>query len=125
MRLWIMLGGILGGLSVMLGAFGAHSLKNVLTEKSLATFQTANQYQFFHSLALVLVGLLAAQLGDERNGKVIKAGWFFLAGIVLFSGSLYGLALGGPRFLGPLTPLGGLSFMIGWFLLAFSIAKKQ
>lgn len=125
MRLWIMLGGILGGLSVMLGAFGAHSLKNVLTEKSLATFQTANQYQFFHSLALVLVGLLAAQLGDERNSKVIKAGWFFLAGIVLFSGSLYGLALGGPRFLGPLTPLGGLSFMIGWFLLAFSIAKKQ
>lgn len=125
MRLWIMLGGILGGLSVMLGAFGAHSLKAVLSEKSLATFQTANQYQFFHSLALVLVGLLAAQLGDERNGKVIKAGWFFLAGIVLFSGSLYWLALGGPRMLGPMTPLGGLSFMIGWFLLAFSIAKKQ
>lgn len=125
MRLWIMLGGILGGLSVMLGAFGAHSLKNVLTEKSLATFQTANQYQFFHSLALVLVGLLIGQLGDERNGKVIKAGWFFLAGIVLFSGSLYWLALGGPRVLGPMTPLGGLSFMIGWFLLAFSIAKKQ
>jgi uncharacterized membrane protein YgdD (TMEM256/DUF423 family) len=124
MRLWIMLGGIFGGLSVMLGAFGAHSLKAVLTEKSLATFQTANQYQFFHSLALVLVGLLAAQLGDERNSKVIKAGWFFLAGIVMFSGSLYWLALGGPRVLGPITPLGGLSFMIGWFLLAFSIAKK-
>lgn len=124
MRLWIMLGGIFGGLSVMLGAFGAHSLKNVLTEKSLATFHTANQYQFFHSLALVLVGLLAAQLGDERNSKVIKAGWFFLAGIVMFSGSLYWLALGGPRVLGPVTPLGGLSFMIGWFLLAFSIAKK-
>lgn len=124
MRQWILLGGILGGLSVMLGAFGAHSLKAVLTEKSLATFHTATQYQFFHSLALVLVGLLAHQLGEGNNSKVIKAGWFFLTGIVLFSGSLYWLALGGPRVLGPITPLGGLSFMIGWFLLAFSIPKK-
>lgn len=124
MRRWILLGGILAGLSVMLGAFGAHSLKAVLTEKSLATFHTANQYQFFHSLALVLVGLLAGHLGDGNNVKVIKAGWFFLAGIVMFSGSLYWLALGGPRVLGPVTPLGGLSFMIGWFLLAFSVPRK-
>ena len=77
-----------------------------------------------HSLALILVGILARQLGDEYNSKVIKAGWFFLAGIILFSGSLYALALGGPRAFGPLTPLGGLSFMIGWVLLAFSIPRK-
>ena len=124
MRLWIMLGGISGGLSVLLGAFGAHSLKEQITEKSLAVFQTGSQYQFVHSLALILVGILARQLGDEHNSKVIKAGWFFLAGIILFSGSLYALALGGPRAFGPLTPLGGLSFMIGWVLLAFSIPRK-
>ncbi|MCF8724669.1 uncharacterized membrane protein YgdD (TMEM256/DUF423 family) [Nitrospina gracilis] len=124
MRRWILIGSILGGLSVMLGAFGAHSLKAVLTEKSLATFQTANQYQFFHSLALVLVGLLCGYLGEGNDSKANKAGWFFLAGIVMFSGSLYWLALGGPRVLGPVTPLGGLSFMIGWFLLAFSFPKK-
>ncbi len=124
MNLWIKLGGIFGGLSVMFGAFGAHSLKERLTEKSLATFQTGVQYQFMHSLALILVGLLAMHFADEHQKKVQRPGWFFLAGIILFSGSLYSLALGGPRWLGPVTPLGGLSFMIGWFLLAFSLPKK-
>ena len=124
MRLWIKLGGILGGLSVMLGAFGAHSLKASLTEKSLATFQTGVQYQFMHSLALILVGLLSLHFADEHKKKIERPGWFFAVGILLFSGSLYSLALGGPRWLGPVTPLGGLSFMIGWFLLAFSLPKK-
>lgn len=124
MHLWIKLGSIFGGLSVMLGAFGAHSLKERLTEKSLATFQTAVDYQFVHSLALILVGILAMQFSDEHQKKIQRPGWFFLVGIILFSGSLYSLALGGPRWLGPVTPLGGLSFMIGWFLLAFSLPKK-
>jgi uncharacterized membrane protein YgdD (TMEM256/DUF423 family) len=124
MRLWIKLGGILGGLSVMFGAFGAHSLKERLTEKSLATFQTGVQYQFMHSIALILVGLLSLHFADEHKKKIERPGWFFLAGIILFSGSLYSLALGGPRWLGPVTPLGGLSFMIGWVLLAFSLPKK-
>jgi len=124
MRLWIKLGGILGGLSVMFGAFGAHSLKERLTEKSLATFQTGVQYQFMHSIALILVGLLSLHFADEYKKKIERPGWFFLAGIILFSGSLYSLALGGPRWLGPVTPLGGLSFMIGWVLLAFSLPKK-
>jgi uncharacterized membrane protein YgdD (TMEM256/DUF423 family) len=119
MHLWIKLGGILGGLSVMLGAFGAHSLKEQLTEKSLATFQTGVLYQFMHSLALILVGILSLHFSDEHKKKIERPGWFFLAGIVLFSGSLYSLALGGPRWLGPVTPLGGLSFMIG-----FSLPKK-
>ena len=122
-RLWIKLGAILAGLSVLFGAFGAHSLKSRLTEKSLDTFHTAQFYQFMHSIALVLVGFLILKLGE--NARINKAGWFFTAGIVLFSGSLYGLALGGPRFLGPLTPLGGLCFMTGWFLLAFSLPKKS
>ena len=124
MRLWIKLGGILGGLSVMLGAFGAHSLKERLTEKSLATFQTGVQYQFMHSIALILVGLLMLSLGEESNKRLNRSGWFFAVGILLFSGSLYSLALGGPRWLGPITPLGGLCFMIGWVLLAFSLPKK-
>jgi len=124
MRLWIKLGGILGGLSVMLGAFGAHSLKERLTEKSLATFQTGVQYQFMHSIALILVGLLMLSLGEESNKRLNRSGWFFAVGILLFSGSLYSLALGGPRWLGPVTPLGGLCFMIGWVLLAFSLPKK-
>lgn len=108
----------------MLGAFGAHSLKDRLTEKSLDTFHTAQFYQFMHSIALVLVGFLILKLGEDASKRLHKAGWFFTTGIVLFSGSLYGLALGGPRFLGPMTPIGGLCFMTGWFLLAFSIPKK-
>ncbi len=124
MHIWIKLGGIFGGLGVILGAFGAHSLKERLTEQSLETFKTGVLFQFIHSLALILVGLLAMQFADEHQKKIERSGWFFTAGIVLFSGSLYSLALGGPKWLGPVTPLGGLSFMIGWFLLAFSLPKK-
>jgi len=123
-NLWIKLGAILGGLSVMIGAFGTHSLKARLAEKSLQTFHTAQSYQFMHSLALVLVGLLVLKVGEENSKKLNRAGWFFVAGIAMFSGSLYTLALGGPRWLGPITPLGGLCFMIGWFLLAFALPKK-
>lgn len=124
MRPWLMLGGIFAGLSVMLGAFGAHSLKNILAPDKLSAFQTGVQYQFYHSLALLLVGLLAAQAGEENNARIKRAGKFFVAGILMFSGSIYTLSLGGPRFFGPITPLGGLCFMIGWFTLAFSIPKK-
>lgn len=124
MHLWIKIGGIFGGLSVLLGAFGAHSLKERLSEQSLATFQTGVDYQFIHSVALILVGMLSMHFVDEHKKQVNRAGMFFAAGIVLFSGSLYSLALGGPKWLGPVTPLGGLSFMIGWFHLAFSLPKK-
>ena len=124
MRIWIQLDGLFGGLSVLLGAFGAHSLKNHLTQQKLDVFQTATQYQFFHSLALVLVGILALQAGEQDRKKINRAGIFFTAGILLFSGSLYILAFDGPRFFGPITPIGGLSLIIGWFLLAFSISKK-
>ncbi len=124
MRIWIQLGGLFGGLSVLMGAFGAHSLKNHLTQQKLDVFQTAAQYQFFHSLALVLVGILALQAGEQDRKKINRAGKFFTAGILLFSGSLYILAFDGPRLFGPITPIGGLSLIIGWFLLAFAISKK-
>ena len=124
MRIWIQLGGLFGGLSVLMGAFGAHSLKNHLTQQKLDVFQTAVQYQFFHSLALVLVGILALQAAEQDRKKINRAGKFFTAGILLFCGSLYILAFDGPRFFGPITPIGGLSLIIGWFLLAFSLSKK-
>jgi len=124
MNLWIKLGSIFGGLSVIFGAFGAHSLKARLTEKSLATFEKGVEYQFMHSLALILVGIMVAQVADEHRKKVARSGWLFIVGIMLFSGSLYSLALGGPRWMGPVTPLGGLCFISGWFLLAFSLPKK-
>ena len=118
------MGGIFGGLSVLMGAFGAHSLKNHLTQQKLDVFQTATQYQFFHSLALVLVGILALQAAEQDRKKINRAGIFFTAGILLFCGSLYILAFDGPRFFGPVTPIGGLAFIIGWFLLSFSLSKK-
>jgi uncharacterized membrane protein YgdD (TMEM256/DUF423 family) len=120
---WISLGAVFGGLSVMLGAFGAHSLKEHLTEQKLATFQTGTQYMGYHALALVLVGILVMVLGEQGKQALKKVGIFFTVGIVLFSGSLYALAFDGPRFFGPVTPLGGLFFMIGWFTMAVVVAK--
>lgn len=118
---WIALGAVCSGLSVMLGALGAHALKDRLMEKKLATFHTATDYLGYHGLALILVGLLMTMSGNAAYRKV---GIWFAAGIFLFSGSLYILAFDGPRFFGPVTPLGGLSFMIGWFTLAYTAARK-
>ena len=120
---WISLGAGFGGLSVLLGAFGAHSLKDLLTEQKLATFQTGTQYMGYHGLALILVGILVLNFGEPGKQALKKVGIFFTAGIFLFSGSLYALAFDGPRFFGPVTPFGGLFFMIGWFTLAVVVAK--
>ncbi len=103
---------ILGFLGVVLGAFGAHALG--LSAKDLETWHTAGQYHLGHALA----ALLAALFGVPR------AGWLFVAGAVLFSGSLYALAVGGPRWLGPITPLGGLCFLAGWAMLALSARAR-
>ena len=120
---WISLGAGFGGLSVMLGAFAAHSLKEHLTEQKLATFQTGTDYMGYHALALILVGILVLVLGEPGKQALKKVGIYFTIGIFLFSGSLYALAFDGPRFFGPITPFGGLSFMIGWFTLAASFSK--
>ena len=111
-----------GFLAVSLGAFGAHGLKKILSEASLTTWQTAVQYHFYHTLALLGVALL---LRTHHSTLLHYSGYGFCAGLILFSGSLYGLALGGPKWLGPITPLGGLFFMIGWGLLfAATLAQK-
>ncbi|MEK9629413.1 MAG: DUF423 domain-containing protein [Nitrospinota bacterium] len=122
---WVSLGAGLAGLSVMLGAFGAHSLKSRLTEKKLATFHTATDYLGYHALGLIAIGLLIYFLSGEAANKLKRSAIWITVGIVFFCGSLYGLVFDGPRFLGPITPLGGLSFMIGWFTLAFTLLKVR
>jgi uncharacterized membrane protein YgdD (TMEM256/DUF423 family) len=106
---------------VALGAFGAHALKARLPADLLAAWSTAVQYHLWHALGLILVGLCAAVLSD---GPWLRAsGALLLAGIALFSGSLYALALGAPKWLGALTPLGGLGFVLGWLALALAVAR--
>jgi len=112
---WILIGALLGSLGVGLGAFGAHGLRASLSAQALAWWQTATLYQLVHALALVLTGLVA--LHAPRAGA---AGWAFLIGSVVFSGTLYAMALGAPRWLGAVTPLGGLALMAGWLLLAWA-----
>jgi len=110
-----------GLIAVGLGAFGAHGLKNKISASLFSAYETAVQYHFYHTLALLAVGLLMLQLG-HKTALQISSG-FFLAGIVLFCGSLYGMALGGPAWLGPITPLGGLAFLAAWATLLFAVFK--
>jgi uncharacterized membrane protein YgdD (TMEM256/DUF423 family) len=107
---WATAGAINAFLAIALGAFGAHALKRRLDGERLAVFETGARYQMFHALALIAVSWLAT----TRRQPADIAGALFLAGIVLFSGSLYALALSGVRKLGAITPLGGLCFLLGW-----------
>lgn len=118
MSIFLAIGALLGAIGVALGAFGAHALQKRLTPQKLTTFETGVRYHFYHALALVVVGLLNTAQPDLALVGV--AGWLFIVGVLLFSGSLYGLALGGPRWLGPVTPLGGLAFLAGWLVLMFA-----
>lgn len=116
-----------GGLAVILGAFGAHGLKGKLTPEALASFDVGVRYQFIHALAIFAAVWLADRLGVRLP---LTSGWFFVAGTVLFSGSIYLLATRGLlgieswRWLGPVTPLGGLCFIIGWVLLLVATVRS-
>ncbi len=123
-NLFLGLGASSGALAVMLGALGAHALKARLEPSALSAFETAVTYHFFHSIGLCIVALWIRSAAGGTSSAAFFAGCAFLAGIVLFSGSLYGLALGGPRWLGPVTPLGGLAFIAGWIALAFAAFKE-
>jgi uncharacterized membrane protein YgdD (TMEM256/DUF423 family) len=114
------LGAAFGFLGVALGAFGAHALKAKLTPDMLAVFETGVKYQMYHALALLAVHLLRGQSG----GGLTVAGWFFSAGILLFSGSLYILAFTGVRAWAAVTPVGGLCLLAGWAILVVSFIKK-
>ena len=108
--------------AVALGAFGAHALKGRLTPDMTAVWQTAVLYHAWHALALLAVGVLLLQWPGQRAVEV--AGWLFVAGIVLFSGSLYAMALTGVRGFGAVTPFGGVAFLAGWVVLAWAAATR-
>ena len=121
MRLWIVLGAVSAFLSVAAGAFGAHALKARLSADLLTIFETGARYHMYHSLGLIAIGLVA----QLRPSPLLSgAGWALVAGIVLFSGSLYALALTGVRALGAITPLGGLGFLAGWAMLAIGVWRS-
>lgn len=116
-RTFLLIGSLAGAVGVALGAFGAHGLRGRLSPDMLAVFETGVRYQMYHALAILLVSVLMARL----DGWLIHAaGWSFAIGIVLFSGSLYLLAVTGIRVLGAITPLGGVAFILGWAFLAIA-----
>ena len=119
---WVFFGAVFGALAVLFGAFGAHALSGALDQKMLSVFQTGAHYHLIHAVALVFVGIWCVRLGlGSRGAPYARAsGWAFLVGLVLFSGSLYLLAITGIRAFGAVTPVGGLSFLLGWVLLAVS-----
>jgi uncharacterized membrane protein YgdD (TMEM256/DUF423 family) len=123
MKGFIILGALLGGLAVVLGAFGAHALKNILTaNQRLDTFELAARYQFYHALAILAVGLV---LGHFNHPFIYIAGYTFLLGILIFSGSLYLLSLSNWTWLGAITPIGGLALIGGWVLLGLGVYFSQ
>lgn len=121
-------GALLGMTGVVLGAFGAHALKNLLSPERINSFETGVRYQMIHALAVLLVALIAAQL---KNPSIHISGWLFVFGVFLFSGSIYLLAcrdvigISSYKWLGPITPLGGTLLIIGWAYLIFSFFKIE
>jgi uncharacterized membrane protein YgdD (TMEM256/DUF423 family) len=118
----IVIGALAGAAGVALGAFGAHALKARLAPEALALWQTAVQYHFWHALGLIAIGIIIA-VALPGSTALKWAGWLMVAGLVLFSGSLYALALGAPRGLGAITPLGGTAWIAAWILLAWAVIR--
>lgn len=115
-RLFLIIGALSGAIAITLGAFGAHALRASLSPELLDTFETAVRYQMYHALALLAVGLVIAKY--SATGWLSASGWLFLVGTILFSGSLYLLAITNTRWLGAITPFGGIAFILGWLCLA-------
>ncbi|TGB02646.1 DUF423 domain-containing protein [Halobacillus salinus] len=120
MKVFLILAVLNGFLSVALGAFGAHGLEGKVSQKGLEQWGKAVDYQMFHTMALFVTALL---MGKIQTGLMTGAGWFFFVGIILFSGSLYIYAPTGIKTFAMITPLGGLSFLIGWILLGYAVIK--
>lgn len=115
-RIFLAIASALGGISVILGAFASHALKDRLSERALAIWSTGTKYQMYHALALIAIALLIDRFPNSR--LLMVAGYAFISGVVIFSGSLYALSLSGIKWLGAITPLGGVAFIIGWACLA-------
>ena len=120
-RRFLGLGALSACIAVGAGAFGAHALRDVVTADRLAVWETAARYQMYHALALLVVAYLA---GQKTAGPARLSGWLFVAGTILFSGSLYALTLSGVTLLGAITPLGGLAFLVGWLILAWGVWRS-
>ena len=119
---WFAVGAMAGAIGVALGAFGAHGLKSRVTEDLLVVFETGVRYQMYHALALLAVGWASTRWPGPWTSA---SGWLFLVGIVVFSGSLYLMTLTGARWLGAITPIGGLAFIAGWVSLALAALTRQ
>lgn len=125
---FLKLAAVMGLLSVLLGAFGAHTLKGMVSDRAVATFETAVRYQFYHVFAILVVAVLYKEFPGR---KLIWAGRFFFTGLLLFSGSLYALAIiqaavrPGYQWIGAITPFGGLCFMMGWLLLFLGFFNRR
>lgn len=117
-RFYIIIAAISGFLAVVVGAFAAHGLKKLLTPDMIEVIKTGVHYQMYHAIALLVVALLL--IHKPASAGLKASGWAFILGSLMFSGSLYALAMGAPRWLGPITPLGGLCFLVGWMLLAIA-----
>jgi uncharacterized membrane protein YgdD (TMEM256/DUF423 family) len=119
-RIFLAIASMLGGISVVFGAFASHALRDRLSANSLAIWETGTRYQMYHALALMLVALLISRFPDSVLLVVVVAGYAFVAGTFIFSGSLYALTLTGIKWLGAITPIGGMALIIGWLCLALA-----
>jgi uncharacterized membrane protein YgdD (TMEM256/DUF423 family) len=122
-RRCLVAGAVLMAVGVMLGAFGAHALQDRLEPRRLASFQTGVQYQFLHALGLLVLGLVARVTGE--SAPLRGSAWLMLAGVGFFSGSIYLMTAGAPRWLGMVAPVGGISFMVAWALLAWHLLGRR
>lgn len=125
MKFFIIAGAIHAFLAVAFGAFGAHALKERLSDRYLAIWETAVQYQMFHAIALIAIGILLHPNLLGASGLLSGAGYAILIGIIIFSGSLFVLALSGIGILGAITPIGGVAFLVGWVLLIVAVVKSS
>ncbi|MBD2139411.1 DUF423 domain-containing protein [Anabaena sp. FACHB-1237] len=123
-QIFLTIGAIFAGLSVAAGAFGAHALREKISERMLEIFDTGARYQMYHALALLLIAILMIILKNSSNTLVIS-GWLFIIGIVIFSGSLYALSLTNIKILGAITPIGGVALIAGWIFLAISALTNK
>lgn len=119
---WIAIGSIMAGLSVVMGAFGAHGLRERLAPEMLQIYEIGARYQMYHALAVLAVGLVQIKIDHPM---LSVAGWCFVVGTVIFSGTLYALSLTGIRILGMITPIGGAIFILGWAAMAYSALKPN
>tara|TARA_Y100000590_G_scaffold18605_1_gene22112 strand:- start:44 stop:418 length:375 start_codon:yes stop_codon:yes gene_type:complete len=123
MKLWLIIGACLAGIAVLVGAFGAHGLKARVSSEDLGIFETAVRYQMYHSLGIILISVLGITKSFPDNILLMPA-YLMIAGVIIFSGSLYILVLTNIRWLGAITPFGGGLLIFSWFLLAFNIYRS-